>query len=194
MKDEGGDDPQGNTVDALRAEVHVLDDPLDGIAPVGEECKARDVEEVGAEVGIDQDQVADDRQRCSQAAARPLQDQGEGEGADEEVVLGRGPGAGPDGIEFDEDVDGHESCHDGEEQVEIGHVVVIVGKPSLLEEPVEGLEPQKDEEPQEAQEDAEQKDAPEDQFRVRADEGLAVIDAAEDVITSGHKAEDHQGE
>ena len=145
VEDEGGHDPQGDAVDALGAEEHVVDDPRDGVAAVGEDVEARDVEEVGPEVAVDQHQHGDDRKRCADASPRPLQDEQEGEAPDDELRVVGASGPHADVVELEEDEDGDHAGHEREEEVEVGYVVQFVVDGFVPDEGIDRPDPVEDE-------------------------------------------------
>ncbi len=166
MEDEGGHDPQGDAVDALGAEEHVVDDPRDRVAAVGEDVEARDVEEVGPEVAVDQHQHGDDRQRRADASPRPFQDEQEGEAPHDELGVIGASGPHADVVELEKDIDGDHAGHEREEKVEIGHVVLLVVDGFVPDEGIDRPDPLEEEQAQDGEKDPQQEDPPEDQRRV----------------------------
>jgi len=194
VEDEGGHDAQRDAVDALRAEEHVVDDPRDRVAPVGEDVEARDAEEVGPEIAVDQHQHGNDRQRRPDAPPGSLQDEQEREAADDEFRQVGAAGSQADVVELHEDEDGDQAGHEGEEDVEIGHVVQpVVGCRAFTGDRHEHPDPVEEKQRDDGAEDPQQEEPPEYQLRVEILEPGADVEVG--IAQPGHVEDetDHRG-
>ena len=194
VEDEGGDDAERDAVDPLRAQIHVIDDPRDGVAPVGEEGQPRDLQEVGAEIAVDEDQEGDERQRRADASARPLQDEEDGRRPDEQIGLGRASRPQADVVEFQEQIDGDQRGDQREEDVEIGDVVLVVPDGPAAEKRPDVVDPLEHEERQDAEKDPQQKDPPEDEHGVQVLEPGQEMEIGEFEVEGIGQPQDHRRE
>jgi hypothetical protein len=106
VEDKGSHDSQWNTEDPLRAEKHVVNDPGNGVAPVGEDIKTRDIEEVWSEITVDKYQHGDDGKGGADASSCRLQNEKKGKAADYKFCLIGATRPHADIIELQKDEDG----------------------------------------------------------------------------------------
>ena len=133
---------------------------------MGEDVEARDVEEVGAQVAVDQHQHGDDRKGRPDASPCPLQDEQEGETPHDELGVIGASGPHADVVELEKDVDGDHAGHERKEEIEIGHVVLLVVDGLVPDEGIDRPDPLEEEQAQDGEKDPQQENPPEDQRRV----------------------------
>ncbi len=74
---------------------------------MGKQGQSRYFQKVRSQVTVDQDEPRDDGQRRTDAPACPLENQEDGKAADDQIGPVRGPGPQAQGVEFQENVQGH---------------------------------------------------------------------------------------
>ena len=104
----------------------MLDDPLYGIAPVGEEAEPRDLQKVGAQIAVYQNEEGYDGKRGTDAPPCPFHDEQEGEGADNQVNLDRHSCTVNEAVEFQKYKDRKGRRHENKKNIEVGNVIALV--------------------------------------------------------------------
>ncbi len=192
MKNEGRHDPQGNSVNALGPQVHLVDDSGRGEPPVGEETQAGNIHQGWAQITACQGQEPQNGQGQADASTGSFQDQEDGEIPDDQVpYVGK---AGPEDelIEIKDDIAGKAEGKDGKGHLKVGNFLRIITKLFFPHEYLKGAPEHKQQGNDQA---GVKKDAPEDEFPIGLiDIGLPVPGHNRSHIKEGRQTDQGSGQ
>ncbi len=126
MKHKGGNNTERNPENSFRPQIHVFDNPLNRIAPMGEKAQPRDVDKIRTEITIDKHEKCNDRKGGADTSPSTFQNQEKSEGPDDKIALQRKTRPKHQAVKLQKDIYRYRRGENCKEYIEIGNVIGII--------------------------------------------------------------------